>query len=55
MKLLVRFGNGPTRSLNRLVGAILVAIAATGLFFITDWAIDQEIAYHDAIVDEYRK
>lgn len=55
MKLLVRFGNGPVRSLNKLVGAILLAVALTGLFFITDWAIDQEIAYHDSIVDEYRK
>ena len=55
MKLLVRFGDGPTRSLSRLVGAILVAVAAAGFFYETDWEIDHEIAYHDAIVSEYRK
>lgn len=53
MKLLVRFGNGPTRSLNRLVGAVLAAIVAVGFFYLTDWAIDTEITYHDAIVSEY--
>lgn len=53
MKLLIRFGNGPTRSLSRLVGAVLAAIVAVGFFCLTDWAIDTEIAYHDAIISEY--
>ena len=53
MKVLVKFGNGPIRSLNRLVGAILAVIVAVGFFCLTDWAIDTEIAYHDAIVSEY--
>ena len=39
MKLLVRFGNGPTRSLNRLVGAILAVIVAVGFFCLTDWQL----------------
>lgn len=53
MKLLVRFGNGPTRSLNRLIGAVLAIIVAVGFFCLTDWAIDTEIAYHDAIISKH--
>ena len=53
MKLLVRFGNGPTRSLNRIVGAILVAVAAAGFFYVTDLAIDAEIAHNDLVVSDH--
>lgn len=53
MKLLVRFGDGPTRSLNRLVGAILVAVAAAGFIYITDWAIDAEIAHNDLVISDH--
>ena len=53
MKVLVKFGNGPTRSLNRIIGAILVAVAAAGFFYVTDLAIDAEIAHNDLVVSDH--
>ena len=53
MKVLVKFGNGPVRSLNRIIGAILVAVVAAGFFYVTDLAIDAEIAHNDLVVSDH--
>lgn len=53
MKVLVKFGNGPVRSLNRIIGAILVTVAAAGFFYVTDLAIDAEIAHNDLVISEH--
>ena len=53
MKVLVKFGNGPVRSLNRIIGAILVAVAAAGFFYATNLAIDAEILHNDMVVSEH--
>ena len=53
MKVLVKFGNGPTRSLNRIITAVLVTVVAAGFFYATNLAIDAEIAYNDMVVSEH--
>lgn len=53
MKVLVKFGNGPIRSLNRVITAILVTVAAAGFIYVTDWAIDAEIAHNDLVVSDH--
>ena len=53
MKVLVKFGNGPVRSLNRIIGAILIAVAAAGFFYVTNLAIDAEISHNDMVVSEH--
>ena len=53
MKVLVKFGNGPIRSLNRVITAILVTVAAAGFIYVTDWAIDAEIAHNDLVISEH--
>ena len=53
MKVLVKFGNGPTRSLNRIITAVLVAVVAAGFFYATNWAIDAEIEHNDLVISEH--
>ena len=53
MKVLIKFGNGPVRSLNRIIATILVAVAAAGFFYATNWAIDAEIEHNDMVVSEH--
>ena len=53
MKVLVKFGNGPTRSLNRFITAVLVTVVAAGFFYATNLAIDAEIAHNDMVVSEH--
>ena len=53
MKVLVKFGNGPTRSLNRIITAVLVTVVAAGFFYATNWAIDAEIAHNDLVISEH--
>lgn len=53
MKVLVRFGNGPVRSLNRIITAILATIVAAGFFYVTNWAIDAEIVHNDLVISEH--
>lgn len=53
MKVLIKFGNGPVRSLNRIIATILVAVAAAGFFYATNWAIDAEIEHNDLVISEH--
>ena len=53
MKVLIKFGNGPIRSLNRIITAVLVTVAAAGFFYVTDLAIDAEIAHNDLVVSDH--
>ena len=53
MKVLVKFGNGPVRSLNRIITAVLVTVVAAGFFYVTDLAIDAEIAHNDMVVSDH--
>lgn len=53
MKVLVKFGNGPVRSLNRIITAILVTVAVAGFIYVTNWAIDAEIAHNDFVISEH--
>ena len=53
MKVLVKFGNGPTRSLNRIITAVLVTVVAAGFFYVTNLAIDAEIMHNDMVVSEH--
>ena len=53
MKVLVKFGNGPVRSLNRIIGAILVTVVAAGFFYATNLAIDAEIMHNDLVVSDH--
>lgn len=53
MKVLVKFGNGPVRSLNRIITAVLVTVVAAGFFYVTNLAIDAEIAHNDMVVSEH--
>ena len=53
MKVLIKFGNGPVRSLNRIIATILVAVVAAGFFYATNLAIDAEIAHNDMVVSEH--
>lgn len=53
MKVLIRFGNGPVRSLNRIITAVLVTVVAAGFFYATNWAIDAEIAHNDLVVSDH--
>ena len=52
MKVLVKFGHCPTRSLNRIITAVLVTVVAAGFFYVTNLAIDAEIAHNDMVVSE---
>lgn len=53
MKVLIKFGNGPVRSLNRIITAVLVTVVAAGFFYVTDLAIDAEIAHNDLVVSDH--
>lgn len=53
MKVLVKFGNGPVRSLNRIITAVLVTVVVAGFFYVTDLAIDAEIAHNDLVVSDH--
>ena len=53
MKVLVKFGNGPVRSLNRIITAVVVTVVAAGFFYVTNLAIDAEIAHNDMVVSEH--
>lgn len=53
MKVLVKFGNGPVRSLNKIITGVLVAVAAAGFIYATDWAIDAEIMHNDLVISEH--
>lgn len=53
MKVLVKFGNGPIRSLNRIITAVLVTVVAAGFFYATNWAIDAEIAHNDLVISDH--
>lgn len=53
MKVLVKFENGPTRSLNRIITAVLVTVVAAGFFYATNLAIDAEISHNDMVVSEH--
>lgn len=53
MKVLIKFENGPIRSLNRVITAILVTVAAAGFIYVTDLAIDAEIAHNDLVISEH--
>ena len=53
MKVLIKFGNGPVRSLNRIITAVLVTVVAAGFFYVTNLAIDAEIAHNDMVVSEH--
>lgn len=53
MKVLIKFGNGPVRSLNRIITAVLVTVVAAGFFYVTNLAIDAEIAHNDLIVSDH--
>ena len=49
----MKFGNGPVRSLNRIITAVLVTVVAAGFFYVTNLAIDAEIAHNDMVVSEH--
>ena len=53
MKVLIKFGNGPVRSLNRIITAVLVTVVVAGFFYVTDLAIDAEIAHNDLVVSDH--
>ena len=53
MKVLIKFGNGPVRSLNRIITAVLVTVVAAGFFYATNLAIDAEIMHNDMVVSEH--
>ena len=53
MKVLIKFGNGPVRSLNRIITAVLVTGVAAGFFYVTNLAIDAEIAHNDLVVSDH--
>ena len=53
MKVLIRFGNGPVRSLNRIITAVLVTVVAAGFFYVTNLAIDAEIEHNDLVISEH--
>lgn len=53
MKVLIKFGNGPVRSLNRIITAVLVTVVAAGFFYVTNLAIDAEIAHNDLVVSDH--
>ena len=53
MKVLIKFGNGPVRSLNRIITAVLVTVVAAGFFYATNLAIDAEISHNDMVVSEH--
>ena len=53
MKVLIKFGNGPVRSLNRIITAVLVTVVAAGFFYATNLAIDAEIAHNDLVISDH--
>lgn len=50
MKLTIRFGNGPVRSLNRIINIIIAIILLISFIMITDYALDKEMEHNDQVV-----
>ena len=53
MRLLVKVGHGPVRSLNRIITTVLVTVVAAGFFYVTNLAVDTEIEHNDMVVSEH--
>ncbi len=53
MKIMMKIGNGPTRSLNRIIVAILVAILLSVFAYCTIEGIDAEMVHNDLVVKNF--
>lgn len=49
----IQFGNGPIRSLDRVIKIIISIIIFVSLIGITNYALDKETNYHDQVVQNY--